>query len=92
MLTTPGDLPSSEDGAWAFEVKWDGMRALAATEGGRVRLQADSPSGDLRLTIEDDGPGVPAGIAPYIFHSGFSPCAGSGLGLALARDTLTAVS
>ena len=42
MLTTPGDLPSSEDGAWAFEVKWDGMRALAATEGGRVRLTSRS--------------------------------------------------
>jgi len=66
----------------------NGLRAIP--EGGRVRLQADSPSGDLRLTIEDDGPGVPAGIAPYIFHSGFSTWAGSGLGLALARDTLTA--
>lgn len=42
MLTSPGGLPSSDDGRWAFEVKWDGMRVLAATERGRVRLTSRS--------------------------------------------------
>jgi bifunctional non-homologous end joining protein LigD len=28
------------DGAWGFEFKWDGIRALAYVDGGRVRLQS----------------------------------------------------
>ena len=28
------------DGAWGFEFKWDGIRAMAFVEGGRVRLQS----------------------------------------------------
>jgi bifunctional non-homologous end joining protein LigD len=42
MLATPGDLPTSEDGRWAFEVKWDGMRALAVMSRGRIRLSSRS--------------------------------------------------
>lgn len=34
MLAKAGDLPS-EDG-WAFEIKWDGVRAVAYAEGGRL--------------------------------------------------------
>jgi bifunctional non-homologous end joining protein LigD len=37
MLATAGALPP-DDGGWAFEVKWDGVRALVAVEGSRVRL------------------------------------------------------
>ena len=37
MLARPGPLPDGDDG-WAFEVKWDGMRILAATKSGGVRL------------------------------------------------------
>lgn len=37
MLAVPtADLPRDDD-AWAYEMKWDGMRALLAVEGGRVR-------------------------------------------------------
>ena len=32
-------LPSPDD-AWGFEFKWDGIRALAYVDGGRVRLQS----------------------------------------------------
>jgi bifunctional non-homologous end joining protein LigD len=38
MLAHRGALPADPDG-WSFEVKWDGVRALAFVEGGRVRLQ-----------------------------------------------------
>lgn len=39
MLGKPGDLPaSSED--WAFEFKWDGVRALAYWDGERFRLES----------------------------------------------------
>jgi bifunctional non-homologous end joining protein LigD len=37
MLATPVDRPFSREG-WFFELKWDGVRALAAAEGGRIRL------------------------------------------------------
>lgn len=37
MLATPGSLPK-DDQAWAYEVKWDGVRALVAVEGGRLSV------------------------------------------------------
>ena len=36
MLAVPEVLPSGE--GWAFEFKWDGVRAVAYVEGGRTRL------------------------------------------------------
>jgi bifunctional non-homologous end joining protein LigD len=38
MLATLGPLPRDPDG-WAFEVKWDGLRAIARSEPGSLRLQ-----------------------------------------------------
>ncbi|MFL5836146.1 MAG: DNA ligase D [Solirubrobacteraceae bacterium] len=38
MLSRIGSLPADGDGRWAYEVKWDGIRALAWIEGGRVKL------------------------------------------------------
>jgi bifunctional non-homologous end joining protein LigD len=38
MLARSGPLPA-EDGRWAYEIKWDGVRLIAFVEGGRVRLQ-----------------------------------------------------
>jgi bifunctional non-homologous end joining protein LigD len=37
MLATLGVLPSNDSG-WAYEMKWDGLRALAYVAGGDVRL------------------------------------------------------
>jgi bifunctional non-homologous end joining protein LigD len=37
MLATAGELPRRDDG-WAYELKWDGVRALVAIEGGRLTL------------------------------------------------------
>ncbi len=37
MLATSGALPA-DDEAWAFEVKWDGVRALVAVDGGRLTV------------------------------------------------------
>lgn len=39
MKAVSGDLPADESG-WAFEIKWDGMRALAFVAGGELRLQS----------------------------------------------------
>lgn len=37
MLATSGDLPS-DDAAWAYEMKWDGLRAIASIAAGAVTL------------------------------------------------------
>ncbi|MGH2945420.1 MAG: non-homologous end-joining DNA ligase [Solirubrobacteraceae bacterium] len=37
MLARTGPLPA-DDGRWAFEIKWDGVRAIGYAEGGRLRL------------------------------------------------------
>ena len=37
MLATAGTLPA-DDAGWAYEMKWDGLRALAFIGDGRVRL------------------------------------------------------
>jgi bifunctional non-homologous end joining protein LigD len=42
MLARPGELPAGP--GWAFEVKWDGVRALCRSEPGRMRLMARSGS------------------------------------------------
>jgi bifunctional non-homologous end joining protein LigD len=39
MLATAGALPP-DDGRWAYEVKWDGYRALVAVDGDRVSLRS----------------------------------------------------
>ena len=36
MLAMPGELPTSDEG-WAYEFKWDGVRAVVYVDGGRVR-------------------------------------------------------
>ena len=39
MLASPGMLPpASDDEAWAYEMKWDGVRALVYVDGGRARV------------------------------------------------------
>jgi bifunctional non-homologous end joining protein LigD len=37
MLARTGPLPR-EDGRWAYEIKWDGVRAIGYVSGGRLRL------------------------------------------------------
>jgi len=37
MLATPGTLPTEHEG-WAYEFKWDGIRALMYVDGGRVHI------------------------------------------------------
>jgi bifunctional non-homologous end joining protein LigD len=40
MLAQPGSLPSADQDAWAVEMKWDGVRALAYIADGTVRLMS----------------------------------------------------
>jgi len=39
MLASPGDLPGADvEDAWAFEMKWDGVRAVVYVDGETVRV------------------------------------------------------
>lgn len=41
MLATLGTLPPAKDDAkWAYEMKWDGMRAIVRIDGGRITLHS----------------------------------------------------
>jgi bifunctional non-homologous end joining protein LigD len=39
MLATLGDLPREDDG-WAYELKWDGVRAIGYSDAGHLRLES----------------------------------------------------
>ena len=49
MLATAGTLPKKQDG-WAFEFKWDGVRAIVYVDGGRVRALSRNGK-DLLLSL-----------------------------------------
>lgn len=63
-----------------------------AREGGEIRLGARrSPDGALRVSIEDDGPGIDPDALPRIFerhYQGDGRPDGLGLGLALVRGVM----
>ena len=39
MLALAGTLPKSDEG-WAYEFKWDGVRAIVYVDGGRIRMSS----------------------------------------------------
>lgn len=70
--------------------------ALDATQGlpaARVAVTVRRQPDHLRLCVADTGPGIPADDAEAVFEHGWStkpaPAGGRGLGLALARQTVT---
>jgi signal transduction histidine kinase len=58
--------------------------------GTTVRLRTARRNGSALLTVEDEGPGIPAEHAPQVFDRFYrvegSVASGSGLGLAIARE------
>lgn len=65
-----------------------------APSSGRVLLQAQPVAQGVRVSVEDNGPGIPAGIAPRLFER-FSQAngagrGGAGLGLAIAKAIVEA--
>jgi signal transduction histidine kinase len=72
---------------WALEaISKNAIDALAG-RGGTVRLAAERiPSGQVRIRIADDGPGIPSALRSRIFRTGFTTKEGGwGIGLALAK-------
>jgi len=63
-----------------------------APPGGRVSLRVEAAGGEARVSVADDGPGVPAELAERIWERGVrGPGAGAaGLGLAIVREIVAA--
>lgn len=63
--------------------------------GGEIRVTAGAIDGELRVSIEDSGPGVPSELLPRLFEPFYRAAdaraiRGSGLGLAVARGLVSA--
>jgi bifunctional non-homologous end joining protein LigD len=70
MFATGGGLPASDDG-WAYEMKWDGVRASAYVAGGRLlRLLSRSGRDITAAYPELRGLGTAAGLAPGTTRGG----------------------
>jgi len=64
--------------------------ALEASPRARLSIDASTRNGELELLVVDDGPGVPAAIAPTVFEPFVSTKPrGTGLGLALSTRVLS---
>jgi signal transduction histidine kinase len=71
---------------WGLEALVKNAIDALAGNGGRVRIQAKRLPEAVRVTVIDDGPGVPHKLRRRIFDAGFSTKErGWGLGLALTR-------
>ena len=61
----------------------------AQPSGGRVRLLTGHQDGTSSVTIEDEGPGIPADVQAHMFDTGFTTKdGGSGVGLAVTRRVI----
>jgi signal transduction histidine kinase len=97
--TLGGDLSLEASGAAAVEADPDAISRIirnllenavaAAGPAGHVRVRVANDAGEARLSVEDDGPGVPVAERERVFDRfvRLAPGgpAGSGLGLAIAR-------
>lgn len=72
---------------WSLEVLVKNAVDALAGRGGRISLATvHRPEGGARITVADDGPGVPREVRGRIFEPGFSTKkSGWGIGLSLAR-------
>jgi two-component system sensor histidine kinase KdpD len=96
------DLPPDLGPAFVDPVELDQVvanlienAAKYAPQGGMIRLSAERDSEELRVRVDDQGPGIPAATLPHLFEPfyrapGTSRIPGSGLGLAVARGLVEA--
>lgn len=89
------DLPEIE--AWGSELNqvWTNLvdNAADAMDGkGAISIRAEgTDGGEVRVTICDNGPGIPADVAPRLFEPFFTtkpPGVGSGLGLHISHNVV----
>ena len=83
VLATPGALAQALATLIENSLKHGGGRTT-------VRSRPSGPRGAIVIEVADEGEGVPDAIASRIFERGMTSGAGTGLGLALARDLVAA--
>lgn len=67
--------------------------AQALKRGGRIEVTATSQDGQTRLSVRDDGPGIPSADLDFVFEAFYTTKTGpgnAGLGLAVARRIIAA--
>jgi bifunctional non-homologous end joining protein LigD len=65
MLATAGTLPARDEG-WAYEMKWDGIRALAFAQDGAVRLLSRTGRDVTFVYPELEGMAAAMGVAQAV--------------------------
>jgi two-component system sensor histidine kinase KdpD len=98
VVSLPPDLPPVCFDAVLLERVLGNLLENAARytpPGSRIELTAESVDGELRVTVADNGPGLPAGLEERIFDKFTrgdreSATAGVGLGLAICRTIVEA--
>lgn len=71
-----------------FNLAHNAVRAMTEHGGGTLTLRAEATQGRIAVSVEDDGPGIPAHMRERLFEPFTSgeERTGRGLGLAIARD------
>jgi len=71
---------------WALEAVIKNAIDALSGRGGRIEVRVDVAGASARVTVRDDGPGLPPEVRARLFEPGGSTKAGGwGIGLALAR-------
>jgi len=60
-------------------------------DGGRVSLELEQENGDVRVAVEDTGPGIAPEQRERLFRAFVSDTGGTGLGLAIAKELSNAL-
>ncbi len=65
-------------------------RGTRRLPGGSIRVHVGADGGGVVITVEDDGPGIPAEKCARLFRRGEGVTHGTGLALMLIEDVITA--
>lgn len=89
-LSSPGAGPTATGDPvlieWALEVVVKNAVDALSGRGGRIEVDVEAADAMARVSVRDDGPGVPAEMQRQLFEPGVSNKTGGwGIGLALAR-------
>jgi signal transduction histidine kinase len=89
-LRSPGAGPTATGDPvlieWALEVVVKNAVDALSGRGGRIEVDVESRDATARVSVRDDGPGVPTEMQRKLFEPGVSSKTGGwGIGLALAR-------
>jgi two-component system sensor histidine kinase KdpD len=100
-VSIPEDLAAVQaDGLFVDQILTNLLENAARYAAGRaIRVSAEEVADRVLVTVEDAGPGVPAGALPHLFErfyrvprqQGARPSGGSGIGLAVVRGLAEAM-